>query len=164
MDLFVLGPEAPRSLYLLRKTLLRIDTPHPANTCLGEVLLKVISLHQLHQLALVVLLVFEVIQTVVVLDAYLNTQILISFIQKHGRPFRPQYPCDAMVPKKHKFMAGHTYSVEINQLLDVLLRSIRPIDLDLIFNYELGEVCRQLARLASPLIDFVLRIIVKLLH
>jgi hypothetical protein len=80
MDFFVLGPEAPRGLDLLRKLLLRIDTAYPANTCLGEMLLKVISLHQLHQLALVVLLVFEVIQTVVVLDANLNTQILISFI------------------------------------------------------------------------------------
>jgi hypothetical protein len=84
MDLFVLGPEAPRGLHLLRKSLFSIDTPHSAYTCLGEVLLKVISLHQLHQLALVVLLVFEVIQTVVVLDSYLNTQILLSFIQKHG--------------------------------------------------------------------------------
>lgn len=74
MDLFVLGPEASRGLDLLRKSLLRIDTAHPANTCLGEVLLKVISLHQLHQLSLVVLLVFEVIQTIVVLNAYLNTQ------------------------------------------------------------------------------------------
>jgi len=90
MDLFVLGPEAPRGLHLLRKSLFSIDTPHSAYTCLGEVLLEVISLHQLHQLALVVLLVFEVIQTVVVLDAYLNTQILISFIQKHGRNIRPQ--------------------------------------------------------------------------
>ena len=91
MDLFVLSPEAPRGLHLFRKSLLRINTPYSAHTCLGEVLLKVISLHKLHQLALVVLLVFEVIQTVVVLDAYLNTQILISFIQKHGRHIRPQY-------------------------------------------------------------------------
>ena len=97
------------------------------------------------------------------LDAYLNTQILISFIQKHGRHIRPQYHV-MLWCQKHKFMAAHTYSIEINQLLDVLLRRIRPIDLDLIFDYELGEVCRQLARLASPLIDLVLRIIVQLLH
>ena len=61
-------------------------------------------------------------------------------------------------------MAAHTYCVEVNQLLDVLLRRVRPINLDLVFDYELGEVCRQLARLASPLINLVLRIIVQLLH
>lgn len=66
--------------------------------------------------------------------------------------------------QKNKFMAAHTYSVEVNQLLDVLLRCIRAINLDLVFDYELGEVCRQLARLASPLIDLVLRVIVQLLH
>jgi hypothetical protein len=81
MDVFVIGPKAPRGLQLIRKSLLRIDTPHSANTCLGEVLLKVISLHQLHQLALVVFLVVEVIQTIIVLDTYLYTQILISILK-----------------------------------------------------------------------------------
>jgi hypothetical protein len=84
MNDFVLGPEAPRGLHLLRKSLFRVDTPHATNTSFGEVLLKVISLHQLHQLALVVLLVAEVIQAVVMLDAYLYAMILISFIHKHG--------------------------------------------------------------------------------
>ena len=61
-------------------------------------------------------------------------------------------------------MAAHTYSVEVNQLLDVFLRRIRAINLDLVFDYEFSKVCRQLARLASHLIDLVLRIVVQLLH
>ena len=77
MNSFVLSPEVPRGLHLLRKSLLSIDTPHASNTSFREMLLKVISLHQLHQLALVVLLVAEVIHAVVMLDAYLYTQILI---------------------------------------------------------------------------------------
>jgi hypothetical protein len=62
------------------------------------------------------------------------------------------------------FIAAHTYSVEVNQFLDMFLRRIRAINLDLVFYYEFSEVRRQLARLASHLIDFMLRIVVQFLH
>ena len=62
------------------------------------------------------------------------------------------------------FIPLHTYSVEVNQLLDMFLCRIRAINLDFVFDYEFSEVRRQLARLASRLIDFVLQILVQLLH
>jgi hypothetical protein len=71
-----LSPKATWRFHLLGESLFGIDTALAANHCFGEVLLQVIPLHERHQFALVVLLVLKIIKAVVMLDAYLYTQIL----------------------------------------------------------------------------------------
>jgi hypothetical protein len=56
---------------LLTEPVLSIDTSHTADDCLRQMLLEMIPLHELHQFLLVIGLIVKIVQTVVMLYAYL---------------------------------------------------------------------------------------------
>ncbi len=56
---------------LLAESVLGIDTSHAANDSLRQVLLEMITLHELHQFLLIIGLIVKIVQTVVMLYAYL---------------------------------------------------------------------------------------------